>query len=199
MEGHMEDQLFGQNENTSLAVCIFCLPTGVQLVRRHVPASAACIFCGREEDVEHAMLQCQFAKEVWRGVKAKFNIQLQRRDFMSPKIWLYQYLNQATDIEATVLAVTCWLIWEARNHTRNDHPMPNPNQVGTKIVAYVEMIILHCFKAKPRIRCESKIPSKWTPPPPGFMLVNVDAALFPDFNRMVMGAIFRDHLGEFLW
>jgi hypothetical protein len=60
-----------------------CLPSGVQLRRRHVPASDACIFCGRDEDVEHAFLQCQFAMEVWRTVKQSFNIQLVRRDFMS--------------------------------------------------------------------------------------------------------------------
>jgi ribonuclease HI len=173
-----------------------CLPTGIQLIRRHVPASSACVFCGREESIEHAMLHCQFAQEVWRGVKSNYSIQLQRRDFISPKSWLFQFLNRATDLDATVLAVTCWFIWEARNNTRNDHPMPNPNQVSTKIVAYVEMIILHCFKAKPSIRRESKDLAKWTPPPPGFMIVNVDAALFPDLNRMSMGAIFRDHRGS---
>jgi hypothetical protein len=61
------------------------------------------------------MLLCQFAQEVWRTVKATFNIQLQRRHFMSPKQWLFEFLANATDVEATVLAVGCWHIWEAQN------------------------------------------------------------------------------------
>jgi hypothetical protein len=92
-----------------------CLPSGVQLRRRQIPTSDSCGFCGWEEDIEHAMLLCQFAQEVWRTVKATFNIQLQRRHFMSPKQWLFEFLANATDVEATVLAVGCWHIWEAQN------------------------------------------------------------------------------------
>jgi hypothetical protein len=63
-----------------------CLPRGVQLVRRHVPVTDACIYCGIEEDVEHAFLRSMFADEVWRTVKKTFNINLARGDFMSPKL-----------------------------------------------------------------------------------------------------------------
>jgi hypothetical protein len=55
-----------------------CLPTGSQLVRRHIPANGLCGTCGREETVDQCLLNCQFAKEVWRGIKAKFGINLDR-------------------------------------------------------------------------------------------------------------------------
>jgi ribonuclease HI len=173
-----------------------CLPTGVQLVHRHIPASSACVFCGRSEDVEHAFLQCQFAQEVWRVVKSSFGLQLTRRDFMSPKLWLFQFLQRATELEATVLTVGCWYIWEARNDVRNNQLCPNPKQTGLKIIAYVDMIVQHCFKVKPGNRCESNKAQKWTPPPPGEILVNVDAALFPEQRRSAVGAVFRDNRGE---
>ena len=51
-----------------------CLSSGVQLVHRRIPTSDACVFCGRREDVEHAFLQCQFAREVWRCVKNRFHL-----------------------------------------------------------------------------------------------------------------------------
>ncbi|KAK1607696.1 hypothetical protein QYE76_031369 [Lolium multiflorum] len=39
-----------------------CLPCGVQLRRRGVPIR---VFCGQEESVEHTLLFCCFASEVW--------------------------------------------------------------------------------------------------------------------------------------
>jgi hypothetical protein len=60
------------------------------------------------------------------------------------------------------------------------------------------MIVQHRFKTKPSSRRESTKPSRWTPPPQGEILVNVDAALFSDRRRMAMGAVFRDHTGACL-
>jgi hypothetical protein len=34
------------------------LPSGVQMVRSHIPTTDGCVFCARVEDVEHAFLQC---------------------------------------------------------------------------------------------------------------------------------------------
>jgi hypothetical protein len=148
--------------------------------------------------VEHAFLQCQFAKEVWRFVKKSFNLQLVRRDFMSPKLCLFKFLWRATDLEATVLAIGCWYIWDARNDAGNNQQMPEPKTTSLKITAYVEMIVQHCFKTKPVSKCESSKIQRWTPPPSGEVLVDVDAALFPEQRRMAVGAVFRDHQGQCL-
>jgi hypothetical protein len=40
-----------------------CLPTGTHLQRRHIMVSDACVFCGREEDVE----QCSPAVPICEG------------------------------------------------------------------------------------------------------------------------------------
>jgi hypothetical protein len=87
-----------------------CLPSGVQLERRQVPANDACVFYGREEDIAHSLLLCQFAREVWRSVRQKFSIQLQCRELWSTKQWLFNFLTKASDVEATTLAVGCWHI-----------------------------------------------------------------------------------------
>jgi hypothetical protein len=88
-------------------------------------------------------LQCQFAMEVWRTVKQAFNIQLVRRDFMSTKHWLFEFLERATELEATVFAIGCWHIWDARNDTRNNHSTPDPKRTSARIVAYVHMVVQH--------------------------------------------------------
>jgi hypothetical protein len=118
-----------------------CLPSGAQLRRRQIPANDACVFCGRDEDVEHAFLQCTFAREVWHKVKETFSFRLARRDFMSPKTWLFAYLSRATHLEATILAVGCWYIWNARNDARNNQENPDPTRTSLRITAYVDMIV----------------------------------------------------------
>jgi hypothetical protein len=175
-----------------------CLPSGVQMRRRKIPTSDSCVFYGREEDIEHSMLLCQFAQEVWRTVKASFNIQLQRRHFMSPKQWLFEFLANATKVEATILAVGCWHIWEARNDARNNQDLPNPSHTSARIIAYVDLIIQHCFKTKSGNRRETSQATRWSPPPPGVVMVNSDVALFEDCRRMAMGALIRDNAGTCL-
>jgi ribonuclease HI len=60
------------------------------------------------------------------------------------------------------------------------------------------MIIQHCFKPKPGTRRETSEPRKWSPPPPGEVLVNSDAALFDHCRSMSMGAVIRDSDGKCL-
>jgi hypothetical protein len=92
-----------------------CLPTGHQLRRRQIPASDACVFCNREERVEHAMLFCQYAYQVWRDVKATFRVHLRKKEFTNIKVWIFDFLARVDDRAAVTLAVTAWHIWNAWN------------------------------------------------------------------------------------
>jgi hypothetical protein len=175
-----------------------CLPSGVQLTHRQIPTSDSCVFCGREETIVHSLLVCQHAQEVWRLIKSSFRIQLNMRDILSTKSWLFDFLSDSTDLETTVLAVTFWHIWESRNEVRNNHAQPNPYRTAAKSIAYVDLIVQHCFKPEPDKRRETLAPRKWSPPPPDRVLVNVDAALFEDIQRMASGVVIRDHLGHCL-
>jgi ribonuclease HI len=141
------------------------------------------------------LLLCQFARDVWRDIKKTHNLQLKRREFTSPKHWLFDFLANATEVEATVLAVGFWHIWEARNDVRNNRSQPDPRRVCAKTLAYVDMIIHHCFKQQPGNRRESSTQLRWSPPPPGEVLVNTDAALFDDRRSMAMGMVIRDNSG----
>jgi hypothetical protein len=148
-----------------------------------------------EENIEHSMLLCPFARDVWCHVKDLYNLKLQRRDFFTSKQWLFEFLSKATDVEATILAVGFWHLWEARNDARNNRAHPDPKQVSVKSLAYVDMIIQNCYTTKPSSRRETSQAPRWSPPPSGFILVNSDAALFEDRQRMAMGAVIRDSAG----
>jgi hypothetical protein len=78
-----------------------CLPCGSQLQHRGVPASELCIFCGQRETVEHALLFCHFANEVWREIRQRYMIRLGRSHFTSPRVWALDFLERGSDLELT--------------------------------------------------------------------------------------------------
>jgi hypothetical protein len=85
-------------------------------------------------------------------------------------------LARASKLEVTTLAVGCWHILNARNDAQNNQTEPQPQQMSTRIFAYIQMILQHYLVIN-LAACSDK-PQKW--PPPGEILVNVDTALFPD-------------------
>ena len=174
-----------------------CLPSGQQLVHRHIPASDACVFCGRPEPALHTLLFCPYAQDVWSGLKQ--NLRLHKKSFVNPKAWVFDFISRSSPQDSTALAVAFWHIWNARNGVRNNEAMKDPRQLSEQIKAYTTMIELHLSKAVSVHRRDS-IPAtpKWSPPPEGTVLINVDAALFKSSERMGAGVVIRNHRGDCL-
>jgi hypothetical protein len=96
--------------------------------------------------VEHTLLFCPYAREVWRQVKMAFPLRLYRSQFITTKLWLMDFLERSDDRMAVTLAVTVWHLWDARNAVRNDEPRKHPYSLAEQIKAYINMILLHLFK-----------------------------------------------------
>lgn len=176
-----------------------CLATGHQLHRRNVPANPLCCFCGRHERVEHCFIMCPFAFAVWEDVKRHFGIHLCRKELRNPKQWLFDLLDRCNEIQNVVVAVTCWHIWEARNEKRNSEVAVCHKTTVRKILAYVDMIAGHLLQPNQSTRCASpKEVQKWTPPPPGLVCINVDAAVFTASSSSAIGVVVRNHEGRCL-
>jgi hypothetical protein len=124
------------------------LPSAVQLCRRHITSSASCVYCGREEMIEHVILFCQFAHVVWQEVKTDYNVQLCRNSFTSTNTWLRDFILRSTDRERMILAVVAWQLWTSRNGIRNGEIMRSPRSVADQAKVYAEMIELHLFKSE---------------------------------------------------
>ncbi|XP_062233794.1 uncharacterized protein LOC133930997 [Phragmites australis] len=60
-----------------------CLPSGAQLQHRSIPGSYACYFCNRFEQIEHTMLLCPFARDVWKEINACFAVRLKLKSFIN--------------------------------------------------------------------------------------------------------------------
>jgi hypothetical protein len=83
-----------------------CLPSGVQLRKHQVPETGPCIFCGRMESSAHALLTCQFARVVWREVKQRIHLTLDRKSMVTNRQWLFDFLSRASELQTTTLAVS---------------------------------------------------------------------------------------------
>jgi hypothetical protein len=146
--------------------------------------------------MENTFLFCSYAVAVWDEVKNLLDIKLRKKEFTNMRDWIFLFLERATPVQATALAVTSWHIWDARNDAKNGISQLHPFWLANKIKVYVENIIQHCYKPSAPKRCESPSVLKWTPPPCGQVCVNVDAAIFHSDNRMGWGAVWRDHTGS---
>lgn len=65
--------------------------------------------------MEHAFFMCQYAYEIWRHVRKGFVINYKPQAFVHIKQYLFDFLDDAKDDEATAFTITVWHIWEARN------------------------------------------------------------------------------------
>ena len=60
------------------------------------------------------------------------------------------------------------------------------------------MVVQHCYKEDTGTRRETTVHPKWSPPPPGEVLVSCDAALFEVTRHAAAGVLIRDHTGNCL-
>lgn len=147
--------------------------------------------------IEHCFLRCQYVKEIWRELKKDYGICLKLNNFIHIRKWLLDRISEATELHSMIMAVAIWHIWDNRNNIRNGESLVHPSRVLGKIKAYIDFICLHSFSSNGSDRRDtSKSTQKWSPPPKGLMLVNVDAAIFTQSGRAGFGIVIRDNQGK---
>ena len=121
---------------------------------------------------------------------------LNLKGFINIRQWLLEWVNVASDLHTMYFAVAIWHIWGNRNNIRNSESLPHPHRVAGKIKAYIDFILLNNFRLKQSTRRESQTSvQKWSAPPEGSVLINVDVAIFSQSSRMGVGIVIRSHLG----
>ena len=109
-----------------------CLPTGQKLRIRNIPAYDFYYHCGRDETVEHVFLTCQYVMEIWKELKKRCNFRRLPKPFGSPRQWIFETLANCSDREATIIVISFWHIWEARNTVRNGENEVHPHCIVEK-------------------------------------------------------------------
>lgn len=105
-------------------------------------------------------------------------------DFKNLVAWILQE-NKSPEI----FAMTVWSIWNQRNQVRL-HPPSSP----LHLLAQASKDRLAKFIAmQPPPKLPQILPRvRWRPPPPGFVKVNVDGAVFSKENRPGVGIVIRN-------
>jgi hypothetical protein len=142
---------------------------------------------------------CPFARGVWDKVKEAFPLHLRQNQMCNARQWIFDFLRRESSTSATVLAVTVWHIWDARNDVRNNEGQANISRVVSKTLAYVEMILKYMCRARETRRATAEsVRQRWISLPVGTVCINVNAALFPAERRMGCGIVLRNHEGGFI-
>lgn len=100
------------------------IPTMVNLWNHHVPVDGNCLICKEEiETTDHALFQCQRAREVWDILYPL----IMTTDYTIMDIkdrWLSLADNSMEVLEH--ISVGAWSIWNDKNNAIHQHQVPSP-------------------------------------------------------------------------
>ncbi|KAL3812349.1 hypothetical protein ACJIZ3_013617 [Penstemon smallii] len=175
--------------------CSKALPVRQLLLKRKVPTENTCPRCGLEiETVLHCLLYCTYARQVWALSNSPFaHYYLETED---TKAW-FRFLCLKSDAKELGFAVILtWWLWFSRNKWvwESEDILPNILIGFAKDFSVRFQLALLC---RTKLPMDRSVP-RWSPPPEGFVKVNMDAAISKDGLTIGLGFIARDSLGHCL-
>ncbi|KAH9784956.1 reverse transcriptase domain-containing protein [Citrus sinensis] len=168
------------------------LPTAENLWKRKVLPQPTCQLCGTKmKTTAHALMECKSARAVWKTTKFAADIgNIAHQDILS---FVHEAVRRMGKTDANLVIALCWVIWSARNHVLFRGKRDEPCIIAAKAEAVVDS-----FK---RIQAPGRIltagdqmttRASWSPPPSGWVKINVDAAINLEEHRVGLGIIIRD-------
>ncbi|XP_059650469.1 uncharacterized protein LOC132296274 [Cornus florida] len=183
--------------------CYDRIPVQANLRARGIPVDPSCYFCGEEEEtVCHLLFRCRFSQMVWNTSPLRieeFDPSLTKWS----QIWLHLnnfWSHSHHSVELSSLgALLCWHIWKAKN----DGVFKNIRRDVAEVVSIAVSDLSDfdaVFKFKdffsPVLDRHLSAPSQWSPPPVGFLKLNLDVSFSSIFLECGGGIILRDELGR---
>ncbi|KAG7941873.1 hypothetical protein I3843_16G069700 [Carya illinoinensis] len=176
------------------------LPTKHNLCMKRILEDASCPICGlHEETIGHALWSCPAASDVWAEKESGLQKWIcAERDFYQTWTDMQDRL-QKNKVEEIVMILRG--LWYRRNQLVFEGKFENPSRVVTNAISS-----LKCFQTSQADMIQIKVPSpvrrkdtNWKPPDVGVSKLNFDAAIDKVGNRMGLGIVARNHLGELLF
>ena len=174
------------------------IPTKVNLQHRIQQSDTTCSLCNSDEETyTHLFFQCPFAKALWTivgwGLKIDSSSLASNEDIIKlitnpPKAPIPTYQHWTIPLN---MALIIYEIWKTRNHL-----LFQGNRVDlSKAMSNVRTRFLEASKVySPSIRpyLEPSV-DVWSPPPQGWIKINVDATL--SNSKSALAVVARNHLG----
>ncbi|GMN63226.1 hypothetical protein TIFTF001_032293 [Ficus carica] len=170
------------------------LLTMVSLRHRGIDCDVACPRC---KDVmkssSHAIFDCPISQMVWK--MSRFWKVIENRRAM-PFADFLRIMSSEVSMED--LALVCWLAWKLwceRNKVVHGGEVRDPQAIfDLSIASFGEWQALN----KVSIQSQAVGSDVWSPPQPGYLKLNIDASVFPNSDRIGIGAAIHDDKGSIL-
>lgn len=146
------------------------LTTNSVCFHRHMCFDLSCCMCGAtEQTILHTLRDCPISRRVWTAIQY-----IQNQDFDLPNCnnWLRSQLCTA---HASLFAVSCWIIWKARNHEVFNDQRWSEWQLINQIITLMKTINT-CFPSSQNATIEKQV--RWHTPREQQIKINVDHRLF---------------------
>uniref|UniRef100_A0A2N9HKV4 CCHC-type domain-containing protein n=1 Tax=Fagus sylvatica TaxID=28930 RepID=A0A2N9HKV4_FAGSY len=173
--------------------CGESLSTSLNLWKRKVIVAPICDQCqGSPEDALHALWSCPIVARV--GQKENWLSPLFSRNFLDFTDVVSAILEMGPMCQAALFGFLAWSIWQVRNKRRLNQGGVDLEGVNQRAYCLASEFSAGLVNQLPRPappRC-----LRWSPPPPGYVKVNYDGAVFLETMEAGLGVVIRDELGR---
>ncbi|KAF4346609.1 hypothetical protein F8388_011696 [Cannabis sativa] len=170
------------------------IPTKVELTKRGMSLDTTCVWCKEhEENICHALWLCPKVQKIWKlvGFDTKLFVKFTTApDFL---FFLWKYLSKDKLIHFIGMS---WLIWQRRNKFIFQNKVQEEHGWAIWALNQLEEYFEEVLKP-PQVSASIAI-QKWLPPPPSFVIINIDASLIQNSMGCGLSAVIRDHKGDLI-
>ncbi|CAN1837440.1 Putative ribonuclease H protein At1g65750 [Linum perenne] len=176
------------------------LPTRSALNRRGIYMEDKCELCGElGETVTHLFLNCEVSKRCWRLAGGEELLPATNSASVEWKDWWMNLLASGRKESLECMAAMAWGIWRERN----DRVWNHKQKPEALIVKLATELIHDWKKAQQQRHHDEQVQAargcdKWHKPPPTYIKINCDAAVFSENRAFGIGLIARDEDGTML-
>lgn len=169
------------------------VPSKVKMIAWRIPSNIInpmCTFCGVEpESVWHIMIECQFAKGIWRASPLRLQPLVVPEGYL--KEWVLTMAKHLKMSDFDCLLMTLWAIWTTRYlKFWGDELNPSPIAVVERAVDWWQDFM--GVNAKPVTTSHCSVVPRWSRPPPGRLKVNVDGVWNKEMKIRGVRIVIRD-------
>ncbi|WCJ38227.1 hypothetical protein M5689_019300 [Euphorbia peplus] len=175
-------------------LCHNFLPLKGNLLFKGVQNDNLCCLCGEGgEHCVHTFIDCEYARNVWWSLNIDSFIS--GSDFFVE--WFEGFLDQRTLKECHLLCMGLWEIWCQCNSSYWDGSAA-PLVIATKLCRNFLDQFHRATPSLSLVRGAAGI-SRWFPPAPGHLKLNIDASCKEDRDQIGFGGILHGSVGKFVF
>jgi ribonuclease HI len=184
-------------------LCRECLPTRSRLRSRYVTCPLECPLCLSQDETDwHLFFNCGAVKDAWQNMGLSHIIEPRLLMFNNSRDFIFDICRNATEVEASKVAVLVWFLWQHRNNVVWNENNATLLQVGVQACTYwtqwTACNALSLARQQPEIQQTTATSLlQWQQPSPGHLKCNVDASFYNMAGATGWGWVVRDSRGHF--